>query len=200
MGVFRAIIDNSFMSWLMADEQEELFEHVWAVVLNVTFLGLAALVLWPVGRAAFALTLGKGFWVFWCALYLTVILVVIFRRVFRVDMDTHFDAYVLSAVAASAPLQAGWSAFAALAARETAGGSSLAAAAVVYFLGLLSCWIAFGIVSTQYGGTIYRRINLPLGVASFAVFCVWPAAGRTLFGWFFDLSRAWFTWLYGRFW
>jgi len=185
------------MRWLMADEQKELFEHVWAVFLNAVFLGLAALALWPLGRVGFALTLGKGYWVFWCALYLTAVFVVLFQRIFRVDMYSHFDAYVISGLAAAAPLQAGWSAFAALAVRDAAGDSSLAVAAVLYFVGLLSCWVAFGIVSTLYGGSIYKTINLPLAVVSFALFALWPAAGRALYGWFFDLSRAWFTWLYG---
>ncbi|HYP54595.1 MAG TPA: hypothetical protein VEQ42_13680 [Pyrinomonadaceae bacterium] len=195
MGFVRSIVDGPFMRWLMADEQKEVFEVVFTTLLNAVFLGLAALLLWPFGAASVALGLAKGYWAFWSAVYMMVALAALFERIFRVDADTHFDAYVISGVLVSGLLQAGWSAFAALVVREASAPASLAAAVVLYFVGVLSCWIAFGIVSVVYGGTIYKTINLPLSVASFVLFCLWPAAGRFLYGWFFDLARAWYGWL-----
>lgn len=193
----RSILYGAFMRWLMADEQRALYDVVFANVLNALFLGLAALLLWPFGAASAALVLTKGYWAFWGAVYLTALLVVLFQRLFRVDADTHFDAYVISGVVVSGLLQAGWSAFAALAVREASASASLAATVVLYFVGVLSCWVTYNIVSAFYTGTIYKTINLPLAAASFLLFCLWPAAGRALYGWFFDLSRAWYNWLLG---
>jgi hypothetical protein len=142
---------------------------------------LAALLLWPLGRAATALSLAKGFWGFWTVMIITATLLVILQRLSRVDMDAHFDAYIISGLAVSGVLLAGWSAFAA----------PLWLAAVLYFVGLLSCWVASNILAAFYVGSIYRTVNLFVAPASFALFCLWPAAGRRLYGWFFDL--------YGRF-
>jgi hypothetical protein len=134
-----------------------------------------------------ALSFAKGYWLFWIVLILGASALVLCRRIFRVDLDTRFDAYVLSALAVSSFLQAGWSAYAALTVRAFAAGASVWTAAALYVVGLLSCYVAFAVVSAFFMGSLYRTINLPLAAASFTVFCLWPAAGRTLYGWFFDL-------------
>lgn len=177
--------------WLLHEDRKEMFDYLFAVALNGVFLALVALLLWPAGRAGTALSLAKGFWGFWTLLIVTSLLVVIFQRLFRVDMYSHSDAYIISGLAVGGVVQAGWSAFAALTVRGSAGGAPLWLAAVLYLVGLLSCWVAFNIVSAYYTGSIYRTTNLIVAAVSFVLFCAWPAAGRVLYGRFFDF--------YGRF-
>jgi hypothetical protein len=178
---------GQFAKWLLHDDQRELFDYLYANVLNVVFLALAALLLWPLGRAALALRLAKGYWVFWGVLLLTAAALIQFRRVFRVDLETRYDGYVISALAVSGILQAGWSAFAALTVRDFAAAAPVWVAVLLYAVGVLSCWVACAAVSALYMGSLYRLVNLPLAAVSFALFGAWPAAGRALYGWFFDL-------------
>jgi hypothetical protein len=178
---------GAITKWLLDDEQKWLFDYLFAVVLNAVFLALVALVLWPAGKAALTLSLTKAFWVFWVVVIETAVLLVLFRQIFRIDVETRFDAYVISALALSGFVQAGWSAFAALAVRQSAAGAPLWVAAVLYAVGVLSCFVAFQVVSAFYGGSIYRMVNVVLAHVTFVVFAVWPAAGRALYGWFFGL-------------
>jgi hypothetical protein len=173
--------------WLMHDDQKGLFEILFACALNVLFLALVALLLWPLGRPALALRLAKGYGVLWLVTVITVILVNRLHRLFRVDMYRRFDAYVISNLAVSCFLQAGWSAFAALAVQGFVGVAPAWVAAVLYAVGVLSCLAAFFAVSAFYQGHVYKLVSLPLAPAGFAAFSVWPAAGRTAYGWFFDL-------------
>jgi len=57
----------------------------------------------------------------------------------------------------------------------------------LYFTGLLSCYVAFNVVSAFYTGQIYKLVNLAVALVSFAAFCVWPSAARASFGWFFRI-------------
>ena len=178
---------GAFAKWLLADEQKELFEQLYADALTLIFLGLAALALWPFGLAALAWQLAKGYGILWVVIASSILLLALYRRVFRVDVDDNFDAYVIPAIIVSGIIQAGWSAFAALTVRSTAAGAGLWTAVALYVVGFVSSYIAFGIVSSYYNGSIYKTINLPLSAASFVLSCLWAAAGRTLYGWFFDL-------------
>jgi lysylphosphatidylglycerol synthetase-like protein (DUF2156 family) len=178
---------GEFSKWLMRDEQKELFDALFASVLAVLFLGLSALALWPLGRALMTFRLAKGLCLFAVVLYVTAVLVVLIQRQFRVDIDSHHDAYVISNLAVSGFLQAGWSAFAALTLQDFTAGAPVWVVAILYFVGLLSCYVTFNIVSTLYGGSIYRMVNVLLSLTSFVIFSVWPAGGRLVYGWFFDL-------------
>jgi hypothetical protein len=182
---------GEFGKWLLHEDRKELFDYLFAVALNAVFLALVALVLWPLGKLATAVSLGKGFWAFWTLMILTSAVVVLVQRLFRFDLDSHTDAYIILGLLVGGVLQAGWSAFAALTVGGAAAGAPLWLAALLYFIGLLSCWVAFNVVAAYYVGSIYRMTNLIVAAASYALFCAWPAAGRWLFGWFFDL--------YGRF-
>lgn len=182
---------GEFAKWLLHEDQKELFDYFFAVVLNAVFLALVALVLWPLGKAATALSLARGFWAFWTAFILMTMLVAVVHRLFRLDLYSHPDAYVILGLVVSGVLQTGWSAFAALTVGGAAAGAPLWLAAVLYFAGLLSCWVSLNIVFTNYTGSIYRMVNLVLTPASFALFCVWPASARAIFGWFFDFYGRW---------
>ncbi len=179
---------GAFSKWLLQDEQKELFDILLALTLNIVFLGLLALLLWPLGRTLLALRLAKGYGLFWLVSYATVLLMIVCRRIFRMGLDSHFDAYVLSNLFVSGLLQAGWSAFAALTVHGFTGSTpGWPGVALLYFGGLLSCFIAFNIVSAFYGGSLYRRVNALLALVSYSLFSVWPASGRVLYGRLFDL-------------
>ena len=61
--------------WLMHDDQKLLFEILVACILNVIFLVLITLLLWPLGKSMLALLLAKGYGLLWIGLYVTFILV-----------------------------------------------------------------------------------------------------------------------------
>lgn len=182
---------GEFSKWLLHEDRKELFDYLFAVVLNAVFLALVALALWPLGQTATAVGLARGFWAFWTLLILTTALVALVQRLFRLDLDSHADAYIILGLLVSGVLQAGWSAFAALTVGGSATGAPLWLAALLYFIGLLSCWVAFNVVAAYYVGSIYRMANLTVAAVGYVLFCAWPAAGRALFGWFYDF--------YGRF-
>src|SRR5919109_478914 len=173
--------------WLMHDDQKELFEVLVALALNVVFLALIALLLWPLGKVVLAFGLAKGYGILWIVAFLTIVLLNRLHRFFRVDMYTHADAYVLSNLAVSCFLQAGWSAYAALSVQSLVVSTPVWIVVILYLVGVLSCLIAFFAVSSFYQGHIYKMVSLPLALVSFIVFSVWPASGRVIYGWFFDL-------------
>jgi hypothetical protein len=178
---------KQIIDWLMQDEQKELYEILFALSLNILFMVLCALLLWPLGRTTMAFRFAKGYGLLWLVLAATAVALAQFRRIFRVDMYHRFNAYVLSALAVSGFLQVSWSAFAALDVRSFGAGVPAWLAVLLYLVGVLSCYVAFVVISSLYQGHIYKFVNLPLGVVSFLVFSVWPASGRALYGWFFDL-------------
>lgn len=178
---------GAFAKWLLDEEQKELFDQLFADALTLIFLGLAALLLWPLGHAALAWQLTKGYGVFWVVIASSILLLTLYRRLFRLDLDDNPDAYVIPAIVVSGVIQAGWSAFAALTVRGASAGAGAWAAVALYAVGFLSSYVSFSIVSSYYNGSLYKTINLPLSAAGFVLFCLWPAAGRALYGWFFDL-------------
>lgn len=178
---------SAFGQWLLHEDQKELFESLYAAALSAVFYGLTALVLWPLGELPFGWRLFRGYWVFCVALGWTALALYLFRKVFRIDLDTRFDAYVISALAVSSFVQAGWCAFAALAVREAAAGASWPVTAALWLFGFLSCYVSSAMVAVYYSGQIYRYFNIPLACAAFVLFALWPAAARLLYGWFFNL-------------
>jgi len=173
--------------WLMHDDQKELFEVLVAATLNVVFLALIALLLWPLGKPMLAFRLAKGYAILWIVSFVTIVLVQRIYRFFHVDMYSHADAYVLSNLAISCFLQAGWSAFAALTVQSFIVSTPIWIVVTLYLVGVLSCLIAFFAVSSFYQGHIYKMVSLPLALVSFITFSTWPASGRVIYGWFFDL-------------
>lgn len=180
---------GDFAKWLMHDDQKELFEFLLAAALSLLFVALSALVLWPLGDAAAALRLAKGGLVLWLVLFVTAFVLARVQRKLDWNLHSHPDAYVISAVALSAFLQAGWSAFAALAVRDSADAARHAwpSAALLYFVGLLSCYVAFNVVSAFYTGHVYKFVNLAVALLGFTLFGLRPAAARAAYGWFFRL-------------
>ena len=178
---------GQFSKWLLHEDQKELFDYLFAIVLNAVFLVITALVLWPLGKARMALHLGKAYWIFWTAVIATACVVALCQRIFRMDLYSHFDAYVISGLAVGGFVQVGWSAFTAPVIHNFVAGSPIWVAIILYAVGLISCWVACVIVAAFYMGSLYRFVNLILAFVSFIVFSVWPAAGNMIYGWFFDL-------------
>lgn len=173
--------------WLLHEDQTDLFEVLVTVTLNIIFLALVALLLWPLGRPMLALRLAKGYGILWSVVFVSAVLVNRTQQFFRVNIYDHPDAYVNSNLAVSCLLQVGWSAFAALMVHRFVAGTPVWMASLLYLVGVLSCLGAFFAVSSFYRGHIYKLISLPLALLSFVVFSVWPASGRAIFGWFFDI-------------
>ena len=182
---------GEFSKWLLHEDRKELFDYLFAIALNAVFLALVALLLWPLGRAATAVTLFKGYWACWTMLIIAAALLGLVHHLSRVDLYSHPDAYVYSNLAVSGLIQTGWSAFAALTVRGSAEGAPLWSAVVLYFVGLLSCWVTLNIIAAWFTGSIYRMANFFVAVGAYALFCGWPAAARSLFGWFFDFYARW---------
>lgn len=178
---------GEFGKWLMHDVQKELLEILFALTLNIFFLVLMALLLWPLGKPVLAFRLAKGYGYLWGVLYIVSSLVSRIQEYFRVNLYDHADAYVNSNLAVSCLLQIGWSAFAALTVHSTVAGVPIWIMVLLYFVGVLSCLIAFFVVSSFYQGHIYRMISLPLALSCFIFFSVWPASVRLTYEWLFDL-------------
>jgi hypothetical protein len=172
----------------VSDPAQEIQENAfWTSVLNLAFLAFAAVLLLPIGRGMLVLRMLGAYWLLWAVLgVLTLAIAVIIRR-FRVDTDVPSNAYLLSNAFAAAVVTACWAAFAALLVGGAAAGAPWWVAAILYFVGLLSSWIAFSVVSWAYPGSLFRSVNLPVALLGFVLFAAWPAAARFMFGWFFRL-------------
>lgn len=177
---------GEFSRWLMHDDRKELFEILFGITLNVVFLALITLLLWPLGSPGLALRLAKGYIVLWLVTLMLAGTVYKVQEFFRVDIYEHGNVFLFSNLAASCVLQTGWTAFAAQAVSGFTVAAPVWTVFVLYFVGLLSCLVAYYVVGSFYQGSFYRLTSLPLNVLSFIVFCVWPASGRALYGWFFD--------------
>jgi hypothetical protein len=83
---------GEFSKWLLHEDQKELFDYLFALVLNIAFVVLITLILWPLGSATFALHLAKGYWVFWTIVIVTSSGIVLVQRIFRMDLYSHIAA------------------------------------------------------------------------------------------------------------
>jgi hypothetical protein len=172
---------------LIQDAPVEALDFVVIFVFNLLFLGLAALALWPLGMASLAARLAKGYAVLWAAVSFSAITLGMVQAILRVNLYDHAKAFFYSNMAASALLLSCWSAFAALAVRAAAAAAPVGVAAFLYVVGFLASFVAWKAVCVIYRGELYQVYNLPVGLAGFVLFALWPAAARTLYGWFFDL-------------
>jgi hypothetical protein len=181
---------GQFSKWLLHEDQKEFFDYLFAIVLNAVFVGLVALLFWPMRRTTIAFHLAKGYWYFWSVLIVAASLMVLVQRILRMDIHSHPNAYVNSGLIVSGFLQAGWSAFAALVIAGAVTNSSVLVMIVLYAVGIVSSYVASVAVGAFFMGSIYRMVNMILAVVSFIVFSIWPGAGGAIYGWFFDFIDA----------
>ncbi|HEV3468058.1 MAG TPA: hypothetical protein VG148_01970 [Pyrinomonadaceae bacterium] len=165
----------------------EAWEFAVGLVINALFLGLVALLLWSLDGPALAARLGKGYAVLWCVTAFTAISVGVIQAFLGLDAGYDFNLYVAPGVASGVVLLTCWSAFAALTVRGFAAGAPFWPALALHAAGFLASFVGWSVVSSFYQGYLYKLINLPLALAGYLVFAAWPAAGRALYGWFFDL-------------
>ena len=172
---------GQFAKWLLHEDQKELFDYLFAIVLNAVFLLLVALLLWPLRRARMTWELTKAYWIFWAVVIVVACLVALAHRIFRMDLYSHANAYVITGLITGGFLQVAWAAYVAPIVHDAVAGASVGVAIVLYAISLVSCWVASVIVAAFYLGTLYRMVNLALAIASFIVFSVWPTAISRLF-------------------
>jgi hypothetical protein len=178
------------MSRQTSNDQKTLWEIIAAGLFLVVFLAVGALSLWPLGKVVLVLRLAKGYALFWVVLSLTSWVLRLMQQMFRVESDPPSSTYVFTNLSLSAFSQAGWSAFAALAASSFLPSSSTWLAVVLHLVGFLSSLVASVMVGAFYQGTLYKFVNGPLALISYIVFAVWPALGRAIYGWFFAFFGA----------
>jgi hypothetical protein len=178
---------RDFSQWLLHENQKELFEFLFAILLNILFLALIAGLLWPLDKLMLAIHLAKGYGIFWVVTTVAALLMGRIQRFFRVNLYERSHAFVISNLSVSCFLQVGWAAFVALTLHSFVPSETIWIAATLFLIGLFSCLVAFFAVSAFYQGHIYRLLSLPLALMSFLVFSVWPDSGRIVYGWFFAL-------------
>jgi hypothetical protein len=178
---------EQIIQWLLDDDQKELFEILVALALNILFLALIGLLLWPLGKLMLVFDLAKGYGLLWLVTFVTAMLLNGIQRFFRMDMYHHANTYLFSTLAVSCLLQGGWAAFAARTIHDFVTGEPVWIGVILYVVGVVSCLIAFSAVSSIYYGTIYKLISFAVILVGFLVFSVWPASGGVVYGWFFQL-------------
>ena len=165
----------------------EVFDQLVAVALNVVFEALILLLLWPLGKIELAFRLANGYGIFWLTVSVLTFFVIRIQHIFRINLYDRGNAFLAMNLAASVVLVVGWSAFAALTISSFVGGTPFWLVAVLWIIGFVSSFIACLIVGSFYMGHLYKFVSLPLALASFLVFAIWPAIGQALYGWFFTL-------------
>lgn len=172
---------------LIRDAPIEALDFVVFFAINVIFVGLITLALWPPEMTALAVRLAKAYAVLWGAVAFAHTALSMIHSILRIDIYDHYDFFVYSNLAVGFLHLPAWSAYAALAARDFAAGATPWTAALVYAVGLLASFVAWKVYCVFYRGYIYQAVTLPLALVTFALFALWPAAGRVLYGWLFDL-------------
>lgn len=171
---------NTLLAWLLHDDQTRLYEVLVAVLLAALLFALTALLLWPLQQLALVGVLLKGYALFWGVIGLATLAGAVVLHLAHVDAHTHGTAYVMLGLLFSGALTLGWTAWTAQAVQPFLAASAWVRGAV-YGAGLLASVAAFYALSTQYHGTIYRLVNLPLMLLSYAMWCVWPALAAGVF-------------------
>lgn len=93
---------GDFSKWLLHEDQNALFGFLFAAVFALVFLGVAALLLWPLDRVSLAVQLAKGYVICWIVLSVSGGLLFAVQRVVRVNLYDRADAYVSTRCAAGA--------------------------------------------------------------------------------------------------
>lgn len=166
---------------------ESVIDFLIPIVMNVAFITIAALVLWPMGKTSSAFQLAKGFVVFWVVTLVTVVAVAVVQRMLRISADNHEVAFIGSNVIHGMFLVTGWAAFASLVVHAATQNTTSVATIVIWIVGVLSCLMAYTILTTFHPGTIYTLFNSVTTILSFAIFGIWPGLAQKTYGWFFDL-------------
>ncbi len=168
------------MTGMTLEERERI---KWEVIWTLIILTVTAVVLLPLGRALLLWEFVRAFMVLWGLLLMGAGAMQLLQKMLRIEDDPPTDAYILTNLAVSVVLLAFWTGYTALLIRESSQGAPVWVAGLLYFVGLLASHGAYSTVSSIYGGTLYKTVNLFLALGGFVFFALWPAAARALFGW-----------------
>ncbi len=168
---------------------ESVIDFLIPIVLNLLFIVIAALVLWPMGKTVLAFQLAKGLIVFWVITFVSVVVVAQVQRLLHISSDSHEIAFVISNLIHGMFLVVGWSAFASIVVHEATAGAGTGAAVVLWIVGIFSSAMAYVVITTFHRGSIYTLFNVLVTTVSLVICGVWPAMAHTTYGWFFNLFR-----------
>jgi hypothetical protein len=82
-----------------------------ALALNIVFLALITLVLWPMSYPDLVVRLAIGYALLWLVVFAVSLLVNVIHRFFRLSIYDRSGAYIASGILGSAVLVTGWAAF-----------------------------------------------------------------------------------------
>lgn len=167
--------------WLLKDEQKTLFDCLFAAVLAIVFLALAALVLWPLRALGLVPELAIGYGVLWVVVGASAVLTAFAQKLLRIDIDSSFNAYVISGLVVSGLIQVAWCAFAAVALEPYVTAAGAWGAALLYLIGFVSCYVALMTLAAFYAGAIYRFVNLGIALIAYVLFSIFPGAARAIY-------------------
>jgi hypothetical protein len=177
---------GKLIDWLLEDNQEDLWDFLVALALNGVFLGVSALLLWPLDRLTLIASLAKGLGFLMLATIMLAFLLGLFQRLLRLNIYQRSSAYIASTLLTSSLLLAGWAAYSRFAIDGSLAGATFWPGAALTLIGLLACLGGYYLVAAFFAGQIYQLLGLPFTLACFLVFSIWPTLARLLFGWLID--------------
>ncbi|MCU0488516.1 MAG: hypothetical protein MUE67_06160 [Anaerolineales bacterium] len=177
---------GKLIDWLLEDNQQDLWNFLVALALDGIFLGVIALLLWPLDQLTLIANLAKGLGLLLVATISLAFLLSVCQRLLGLNMYQRSGAYIASTLLTSSSLLMGWAAFTRLAIDGSLAGATFWAGAALYLIGLLACLGGYYLVAAFFAGQIYQLLGLPFILASYLVFSIWPTLARLLFGWLID--------------
>lgn len=162
-----------FSKWLLHEDQKDLFEVLFAIVLTIVFVAIALLICWSIGRSSFGFQLLRGYSLLWGFLLIVVAITHRIHEFFKINIYDHGNVFLVSNVLASCLLQIGWSIYIALSIDRFGSGATLIVTTGMYGVAVFSCLVSFYVVSAFYQGHLYRFVSLPLALLTFVIATVW---------------------------
>lgn len=151
-----------------------------ALALCAVFFLVAGIVLWLAGQSVFFWQLAGGFVLFTLGVLAIALIARLIYGVARINMYDRANAYVALNIVLSVLPMLIWTAYAAHLASGAVNGFGLMSAAATHLTGALSCYAAHTMVHSQFRGTIYALVTLPIGLVGYALFAVFPWMARLL--------------------
>lgn len=168
----------------MRQDLENVMILAGVTVVFLFFSGILTLIL---GKLELTWALTKGFLLLWLMLLVVSGVHNFFLRLIRSNIHDKAGLFVGSNVLVVMVFCLVWAAFNVFQVIGQSTGLGWLANVMVYFLGLVSSWIGFGVVTTIYNGTLYQMLGLSVTAFSYVIFCIFPNLATQLFGWFFGL-------------
>ncbi len=161
-------------------EKSALGDLLIASALCVVFFLVAGILLWFAGQSVFFWQLAGGFVLFTLGVLAVALIGTLIQSIARINMYDRTNTYIgLNVILSALPMLI-WTAYAAHLASGAVNGFGMLSAAATHLIGFLSCYAAHTMVHSQFRGTIYAMITLPIGLLGYALFAVFPWLARLL--------------------